>query len=530
MKRVLAMILSAALAISAFAGCNGNTKPSSDGGSSAGGSTTVSTGGEEPTNPDNPWADIMDYSEEVELSVIAFGTEQMDHDRVMQVANEKMKDLINTTLKVEYVSLADFPTKYPLLLTGGEDLDLVYVATYAFYSEQVNKGAFRELTSDFIKTYMPVTAEVQDESTYALMDRDGKRYCITRNEAADLSYGAWMIRSDIAEQYDYKEEDFKSIDDLKAFLLDLASKNIGADTGVFPWYCFPSLPMENQILVPYENWFGVGGLFWKAGTPADPESCFYMYTSDEWKNYIKEMAEFAKAGVWPSNAITGVTHTNDLFNEGRSVVVADRHTEASTSYKALREKGMDAWYINLQQDGAYTRPHVQSEGIAIAASSKNPERAAVALDIMKNQEDIHLLLVGGIEGEHYIMQDDGTRIVGPAADKYGWDSWSWGFRNDTDPKLDTYPEVKKVVADFESRKLPDDEFPFIGFSFDNTPVASESAVISSIVTEYDYSFDLGVFGDETEAKYDQFVSELEAAGLEKYLGEIRSQISKYLGK
>jgi hypothetical protein len=242
------------------------------------------------------------------------------------------------------------------------------------------------------------------------------------------------------------------------------------------------------------------------------------------------MAEFAKAGVWPSNAITGATHTNDLFNEGKSVAYAARYSEAASSYKSLLEKGMEAWYINLQEDGAYTRPQDYNEGLAIASFSKNPERAAIVADIMKNQDDVHYLLLGGIEGEHYILQDDGTRVVGPKADNYAWDSFGWSFRNDTDPKLDTYDEVKTVRDDLISRKLPDEEFPFIGFSFDDSSVSAESAVISSITSEYDYSFDLGVFGDDTAAKYDQFLSELEAAGLEKYLAAEREQITAFLGQ
>ena len=53
------------------------------------------------------------------------------------------------------------------------------------------------------------------------------------------------------------------------------------------------------------------------------------------------------------------------------------------------------------------------------------------------------------------------------------------------------------------------------------------AVISSIVQEYGASFNIGLFGDETEAKYQEFVGKLEEAGLSKVMEECRTQYETF---
>ena len=65
---------------------------------------------------------------------------------------------------------------------------------------------------------------------------------------------------------------------------------------------------------------------------------------------------------------------------------------------------------------------------AIAAASKNPERAAMVLDLLKNDTRLYRLFVGGIEDKHYINIDDKYYQKGPDADKFPWDSFGWAIR------------------------------------------------------------------------------------------------------
>ena len=69
-----------------------------------------------------------------------------------------------------------------------------------------------------------------------------------------------------------------------------------------------------------------------------------------------------------------------------------------------------------------------------------------------------------------------------------------------------------------------------GFTFDKSPVETELSVINAIRDEYLTSFFLGVFGDQTEAKFEEFKGKLEAAGLDKVTAEMKRQYEAFCEK
>lgn len=59
---------------------------------------------------------------------------------------------------------------------------------------------------------------------------------------------------------------------------------------------------------------------------------------------------------------------------------------------------------------------------------------------------------------------------------------------------------------------------------------TQKSVVESLVSEYSTSFDLGVFGDDTEAKLDEFIGKLQEAGIEDIKAEYLRQLSEYVGE
>ena len=91
---------------------------------------------------DNPWAGF-DTSKEVHLVFYVVGTKGVDHDRVVSLASDRMKELINTTFEVQVIPLSDFQTKYPLVLAGGDDVDIIMTHPYIGpFNTQADNGAF----------------------------------------------------------------------------------------------------------------------------------------------------------------------------------------------------------------------------------------------------------------------------------------------------------------------------------------------------------------------------------------------------
>lgn len=65
---------------------------------------------------------------------------------ILKMANERIKTALNATLEMYFIPSAEFNVKYPLVLAGGDQLDLIYTGNYRDYRNYVEKASFMELT------------------------------------------------------------------------------------------------------------------------------------------------------------------------------------------------------------------------------------------------------------------------------------------------------------------------------------------------------------------------------------------------
>lgn len=87
-------------------------------------------------------------------------------------------------------------------------------------------------------------------------------------------------------------------------------------------------------------------------------------------------------------------------------------------------------------------------------------------------------------------------------------------------------EIKKWF-DYQYRFDTYSKSPLAGFTFDQTPVKVEMAKISSIQSTYQLPLCAGLYPDP-EAKVQEFVKRIKAAGFEKVRKELRKQLQAFL--
>ena len=243
------------------------------------------------------------------------------------------------------------------------------------------------------------------------------------------------------------------------------------------------------------------------------------------------MAEYAKAGVWPSDAISNTNSISTLFQNKQSAVAYQNYYNGITWIETTREKGIKAELFDIYPEGFRAlRDSFVGDGMAIPTFSEKPERAAVALDFIKNDYETYMLLAGGFEGRHYIY-DEATNTIsnGPEAADYNFDGWAWGIRHKDFPWPKTDDErINAANKHLSETQVKDEEWPYWGFTFDYAPVSAEWAVISALVTENQATFNLGGYGDNTEAEWESFVQKLKDGGLDKYMEEWNKQRTEFL--
>jgi len=467
----------------------------------------------------------IDLSQPYTVNMYVLGDVPEDMDLVLSEINNILKPEFNTTLDITFLAWSDYETKYSLVLAGGEDVDIIYTSSWCFYFTEAAKGAFYEITNDFLSRAMPQTKQTQAEESWAQVTLNGKIYAIPKNDVSPQAKFV-AIRDDLREKYGI--EPLTDWNSLEEYLVNIAEKET-PESGIWGIAASGGNPEFRNI---WDQQFEILGGFgpysylYNGGTLPDEDDFFLYWDSQYFRDFAKRMKYLREKGVWPEDALTNTVSVNDAFANGQGAAIAWNATVFRYGKQAEENLGVKVGYYDLTRDKVVMPLNYVDDCFAIAAGSKNPERAGMVLDLLKNDKRLYRLIRGGIEGKHYINVDDKYREKGPDADKYPWNAFAWGLNYKAldlqDADID--PRQRAIEEDQEKRmKFP----PLNGFVFDREPVKNELAAVEAIRDEYLGMLELGLV-DDVDATIDEMVSRMEKAGLEAIKNEGLSQYQKWL--
>lgn len=487
-------------------------------------------------DPDNPWAGL-DLSKRETINCYVVGTLGTDWERVTQMAIKKIEDKINTTVNFVHVPWSDFQAKYTLFLAADADVDIIYAAPWVSYAEYVQSGAFKGFDMDFVKKYMPLIYEKQAKASWDEVTFDGKLYGVPQNWSY-VGAGGVITTQDILDKYNFRAEDIKNRDDLKRFILTIAAdKN---NTGMYAINPQNSYPMDSNYIGYHTFTMDDGNVTWmlypyekdKLDGTFNIDNLQWFATSDIYKNFCLEMAEFNKAGVFPANVMSASTMINQNFAEGKSAINFATPEDANAVRTEMKAKGKEVVYLNCTFDegSATMKGGYLGYAACFPVNSKKTERAATALDCMKFDPEINRLLVGGIEGEHYILdKESNKRLLGPRSAAYPWNGWfNYLLISQDDPELKIDDDLQAIRNRHLAAEVSRDNFPIIGFTYNSSKYQAEIAVLSSMFNEYRFSFCFGIFQDKTEEKLEEFIRRCKDAGIDNVIADYKQQLKEFL--
>lgn len=486
------------------------------------------------TTEKNPWSNL-DLSQYEEINFYVVGVQGDDWQEIVDQANALMIKKINTKVNFIHVSWGDFQSKYSLFLSGDEDIDLIYGAAWCNYADYVKAGAYKGFDWDFVQKYMPLTAQSQAASSWKECESNGLYYCVPRDDSS-ISWTGVLTKQALLDKYGFKASDINNYDKLIEYYYAIAAGEQG--TGVYAFNPQGSYPMEGPWYTNRYHYMDVNAgaatwMVWKynTGKAFDVNDLKWFADTDDYLSYCLQMADFYKKGVFPSSVISNDTMLDDNFRAGTS----------ATQYSW--PAALQGWQDSIPTDTiVYTNPFWDAQsktrrgnymgyGACFPVSSKKSERAAIALDCMKNDPEVNRLLVGGVEGRHYLLDTTtNTYTPGPEAADYTWGGWCYLLQHDEDPKAKLSDDMQAMQSMYEAAEVPSDTFPVNGFKYDSSKYDAELAVISSLLNEYRFSFCFGIFGDQTEAKYNEFITQCKAAGLDDIVQDYRDQLAAYIAK
>ncbi|MGG1515413.1 ABC transporter substrate-binding protein [Paenibacillus oryzisoli] len=460
----------------------------------------------------------QDKLEPVTLKYYFYGAAKPGDQDVYDKINQILKEKINTTVEFYKVPNGDYTQKMSVMVNAREDFDLAFTSPYYLnYFEQAAKGSFVDITA-LLPKYAPETYKLLKPEIWEAAKVNGNIYA-SINQQIFARQSGYNVSKDLADKYNWDPKGGKKLSDLSPFLEKVKAGEPADKTDQLY-----NAQMKNQVFsyfFPSYEWENLGGIDVPGvakSTEKNPK-VFNEYDTPEFKDFIMTLKDFQKKGLIAKDALTRPTFDSAKYAASSVATLMPGIEETvKKTYKG------DQYIIPLGEP-LLTSPNAIATMTAVSATSKHPERALMFIEQLNTNKEIYNLLVWGIEGVDYKKVGD-NRVESLPGAKYGpGPGWMFGdqfkaYVSGTQSD-DVWEQTKKLN---DSAKIS----MLFGFSFNADAVKAESANCAAIVNEYKAAFNTGMYGDDTEKKYNEFLAKLKTAGVDKVIAEKQRQVDAFL--
>lgn len=483
MKKVLALVMVLALALSVFTGCGDNKTQNEN----------VSIRWYVPAGPGAS-------------------------DAATQEISNYLKEKLNVTMDFVKIEFSDYDQKMQVLNAGNDEYDIAFTSSWCNnYNKNISNGTIIEL-DDLIKEYAPETYALMEPEIWDLARVDGKLYGIINQQI--MGRAPFMtIPAITMETLGLSKDEFKTWKDSEKYFRAIKEKT-GNYTYVSEiWPTWVSAFGFEEVLgqkVP-------GAIY--ISDDKDSVKIVNQYETEEFKEYIKWRRQLVLDGLTPPN-IVKVDNEDAALKSGDSKIVNVMH------FQPAHKPGIDAEYRELPNGlGTLTTMAIQEAYMStyavtstlnsISATSKNPEAAMKVLNLINTDPILCNYITHGVEGTDYKKTGDTTVEKLPEG-KYNGSNWALGntflaYTNQKQP-VDMHEQTQKINS--ESRKSV-----LAGFVANIDPVKTQVYNCTAVVDEFLQPLDFGVVDiDET---YPKFIEKLKAAGVDDVIAEINRQLDEW---
>lgn len=439
---------------------------------------------------------------------------------VQDEINKITKAAINATIELKPIDWGAFEQKMNVTSAAGEEYDLVYTSPSSNnYYQNVAKGAFIPL-DDLFEKYMPKTKAAVPEIVWNAAKVKGKLYGIINYQIIAMPYGIGVPKMYV-DKYNINLDAIKSYDDLdpyfdmwkEAHFPILYSKDGGDGFSNTP----PIYGMDAIGGATTPGWIRLNDASLKV---------FNQFESEEFKKVIeKKHADYVKGRLPQDAAVMGGNDLNNALKAGkyplfsRSVPVKP----GVANEEKAKYNGIEVLYKQLSEPLITTNSALGTM-TAISKTSKNPERAAMFIELLNTNKELYRLISYGIEGKHYKLIDKDKDVIELIKDSGYWPNTAWMFGNQFNGFYLSMGDVGNFEKTIEMNKTAKAS-PILGFNFDAEQVKTEIAQTTSIYKEYK---DILASGTGDPAKVlPEFLDKLKKAGADKIIAEKQKQLDEW---
>ncbi len=513
-KRIVSVLLTAVMATALLAGC----------GSSAGGDSgsTANTGSASEESSDE-YSTEIDMDEDpytVAIQIVTMpGTDYSESLEAREEAiNEITVPAINCKVDIQETWISELANTTSLGIAGSEKIDLVAVGTVQPLSSMVGSEMLLDMNEGNLlqnrgSTLMELFADTMDAGNVS-----GKQLAVPARIYAATAKGIFYNKT-MADAAGVTLGDHFTMDELEEALIQIHEY----DPSVYPFYVGQGTSNYMYWLYPYETFGSESsyGVVWDMENDPTIEN---LYASDEFSDYCLRMQRWNELGLMPGDS-TDTTTAQDYFGSQQLFCVVGSVTPDNKV--TFSSDDFELGY-SIMTDAKLTNSDAVEYMWGIAANCERPDKAMDFLNYIYENPDVANILRYGVEGVNYEYEDGSDKVI------VSNDTYDPGFcyLGNTADMLIQYPAGEDYVEQFEELQDSAEISPLLGYMFDDSDFQTESSVIDSTISQYLPQLQNGMAGSEeaTIALIDEFVSSLEAAGINDVIAANQEQLDAYLGQ
>lgn len=462
----------------------------------------------------------LDISKQVELVIYMLGDEKVGQREMTDNFNKIAMEKLNCTVKINFISFAEWGTKYPLLFSSGEEFDIAYAATWMNYYAMAQKGAFMPLEELFPK-YAPNTYARTSETALRQATVSDHLYAVPTLLATYSGYGP-LYRLDLVENLDEWTGKMETFEDIEAYLA-LVKANYPE---IEPFYVYSSGSELDDMYLTYNRMMASKNAvndFLYFDTTAENPKLVTLYEWEKTPDFLQMVKRWNENGYFPKSALSDTDADKQKFGKvGLRFHNLDNYTDYVMTYTDYK------WgYSNINPD--VCNKSFTQDCMVIPNTSKNPERALALWDLITNDEEAFRAFYYGIEGVSYnIIEEDGIEYV-EAVDQEIYHFSNMYSARTSEFNLPNYGYPADAMA---LKKAYDEHIQdgvgmqkYASFIIDTTGIETEYAACQNVHQQYWWPLEVAYVDVEEGLK--EYQEKMEAAGIEKVRAELQRQLDEY---
>ena len=508
MKKVVSVVFCTAAAIQLLTGCGAKK-------ALVGEETTQTAAGETGKKKSG-----KAEGETIHLKIATCVAAPKNMDKIVEQANAVLKEKLNITIEV--VPLAFDGSKYNLLLTTGNDVDLIYTATWAKFQTNALDGAYLPL-KEMIQKEVPELWDSIPEEDWKKCEINGEIYNIP-STSDDLIEIGFTYREDLRKKYNLPE--ITDIASMEAYFAGIKEY----EPTIVP--CSDRGGRVNEMFQLLNGWYAMSNNL-AYDLKGDQGVVVYSKT-DSFKKGVETAREWVENGWIDSDIISANVDSAGQFLSGKYASTISYATGEAFNliYSPALTSNPD-WEIKMVNFGAMgqrvLKKHPMHTAFGLPKASPHPVEALKFMLELRTNQELYQLLDCGILGEDYEVTDNGNykslnSAEHPAFTKEGMGLTGFYY---SVPELSLKPEHYEFITSvYDTMRPYVVDNTIMGFPADDDSVKAEVTAVNQLISQYLNPLINGMV-DDTDGGITDLNERMDQAGIEKIHETISSQAKAY---